>query len=74
MSEAREYPFGRLLAEMDIDAFMAIRSWLADALVAKGAEMEALGIGAGAATVCINHEGMRYEVSIRPLDTGGGHV
>lgn len=55
------------LASMDVEAFFNMRSWLEDAITAKGAKVDGAGIGCGQADLSFELEGCRYSVSIRPL-------
>ena len=51
----------------DVEAFFNMRGWLQAACEAKGAKMVGGGIGCGQADIDIELEGMRYNVSIKPL-------
>ena len=67
MSE-NNFPFGEFVDEMDTEAFLNLRDWLEAALKAAGAkESTGMGIGGGQADIDIELEGMRYNVSIKPL-------
>lgn len=71
-AEKRAYPFGCSLDEMDVEAFLNVRTWLKDALESKGATFDGGGIGMGRADIDITLEGHRYNVAIRPLPERAG--
>jgi hypothetical protein len=58
--------FGKTLDEMDVGAFMSIRTWVEEALEAKGAKVTDAGIGAGRADLGVLIDGMPFGISIRP--------
>jgi hypothetical protein len=66
-TEPPEHPFGFSLDEMDVQAFFNMRTWLEEAVEAKGAKKVGGGIGMGQADIDIEIEGCRYNISIRPL-------
>jgi len=59
--------FGFTLDEMDIEAFFNMREWLEKAIEAKGANVTGKGVGCGQADIDFILEGMKYNVSIRPM-------
>lgn len=54
------------LNEMDIEAFLNIRDWFMDAIIAKGGKIVDSGMGAGKADLGVELEGHRFSVQIRP--------
>lgn len=61
-----KYPFGATLEEMDVKAFMNIRTWVEEALEAKGAKVTDAGIGMGRADLGVVIDGAPFSISIRP--------
>lgn len=66
----RKYPFGKTIAEMDVEAFFNIRKFVEEALVSKGAKMQGGGIGFGQADLDFTVDGAPFNVSIRPRIIG----
>ena len=63
---AEKYPFGRTLDEMDVEAFLNVRTWVEDALEAKGAEITDGGVGMGRVDIGVLIDGAPFGISIRP--------
>lgn len=62
--------FGKTLDEMDVTAFMNVRTWVEEALEAKGAKITDAGIGMGQADLGVVIDGMPFGISIRPRPVG----
>lgn len=54
------------LSEMDVTAFLNMRTWFEDAIKAKGGKITDGGIGLGRADIGVDIDGCGYSVSIRP--------
>ena len=67
MDETQQHPFGYSLDTMDVMAFYNMREWLRAAVEAAGAKCDGGGVGMGQADLDFVLDGMRYNVSIKPL-------
>lgn len=54
------------LSEMDVEAFLNMRTWFEDAIKAKGGRITDGGMGFGRADIGVEIDGCGYSVSIRP--------
>jgi len=69
VTESEDLPVTKYADDFgDPETLLNSRNWLQQALEAKGAVFDGgAGIGCGQADIDIKLEGMRYNVSIRPL-------
>ena len=66
MDDFNSCEFGRALDEMDVEAFLNVRTWLHKALEDAGATITDGGMGAGRADVGFTLNGAPFAIQLKP--------